>query len=181
MQGLKNFSAAVINYSSDNIKVSLCTSGYTPDTSASGDQYYNSIAGGNILTNGTSPNLTTKTNVGGVLDADNSVFSAVPSGTATQFVMFKDTGTASTSPLMVLWDTATNLPVTGNGGNITIQWPGSPGYIASLCEMMSEEDKALVRKLGWRNILDWTRLLGIPADSKRGGGLWVGIPTLVQG
>ncbi len=180
-QGLQNFGNAAINYGSDNIKVSLVTSGYTPDTTSSGNEFYNAISGGNILTNGVSPNLTTKTNVGGIFDADNSVFTAVPSGTATQFVMWKDTGTTSTSPLMILWDTATNLPVTGNGGNITIQWPGSPGYIASLCQAMSEEDKALVHRFGWRNILEWTRGLGIPADRKSGGGIWIPTPTLVTG
>jgi hypothetical protein len=180
LQGLYHFANADINFLSDNIKVSLCTSGYTPNTAAGADEYYNVISGGNIVA--ASGNLASKTNVGGTMDAANTVFSSVSGSTATQFPMWKDTGTSSTSPLMFLWDTATNLPVNPNGGNITIQWAGSPNYIATLCESMSEEDKALIRRFGWRRLLDMIRDgLGIPADRRTAGGIWIPTPSLVMG
>ena len=73
-----------------------------------------------------SGNLTSKTTNsprGGVFDAADVTFSSVPAGSPCEaVVIFKDTGTASTSPLIAFIDTATGLPVTPNGADIQIQW-----------------------------------------------------------
>jgi hypothetical protein len=177
--GLYNFAEGNIAFLSDNIKVVLCSSGYTPNTAAAGDEYLNVIAGGNIVA--TSGNLASKTDSGGTLDAANLTFSSVSGSTVTQFAMYTDTGTSSTSPLMFLWDTATNLPVTPNGGNITIQWAGSPYYIATLCKGLSDEERAVVRRFGWRRLVDLIRGWGIPADQRTAGGIWIPAPSLVAG
>jgi hypothetical protein len=50
----------------------------------------------------------------------------VPSGAAiTGIVIYKDTGVASTSPLVAFIDTGTGIPVTPNGGDISVAWNAS--------------------------------------------------------
>ena len=44
---------------------------------------------------------------------------------AESVVELKDTGTTSTSNLIAFWDTATGLPVTPNGGDITVTFSAS--------------------------------------------------------
>ena len=44
-------------------------------------------------------------------------------------VIYKDTGTESTSPLIMYIDTATGLPVTPNGGDITVTWDNGTNKI----------------------------------------------------
>ena len=180
LQGLYHYANGDLAWGSDNVKVALCSSSYTPNTAAGADEFLNVIPGGAIVA--TSGNLGSKTNVGGTLDAANLVFSSVSGSTVTQFAMYNDTGTSSTSQLQFLWDTATNLPVVPNGGNITIQWAGSPNYIATLCNGLSDDERALVRRFGWRRLVEILRAWGIPAERKSGGGIWQpGTPTLVFG
>jgi hypothetical protein len=57
---------------------------------------------------------------------------ATTTGTLSAFVLYKDSGTESTSDLVAYFDTATNLPIPANGGDITIQWSTSPNYIFKL-------------------------------------------------
>jgi len=56
----------------------------------------------------------------GVVDCDDIVFSAVAGAESEYIVIFQDTATASTSPLICVFDTTnTGLPVTPSGGDIT--------------------------------------------------------------
>jgi hypothetical protein len=55
-----------------------------------------------------------------VLTAANTSWTTVPTGhTGSYIYLFKDTGTAATSPLICIWDTGTGIPVTTTGGNIS--------------------------------------------------------------
>ena len=132
-----------LSWASDNVKVAMCSASYTPNTATGQDEFLNVIPGGAIIA--TSANLASKTNTGGALAAANLTFSSVSGSTITQFVMYNDTGSSATSQLMFLWDTATNLPVTPNGGNITIQWAGAPNYITNLsfAALTEREQKAV--------------------------------------
>jgi hypothetical protein len=47
-------------------------------------------------------------------------------------VGYKDTGTESTSLLIFYIDTATGLPCTPNGGNITVAWDSGANKIFKL-------------------------------------------------
>ena len=108
-----------IDWATGNFKVALVTSGYTPNFST--DQFLSVIGGGNIVA--TSANLTgLGAALFGVATAANVTFSAVSGSTASYIVIYQDTGNPATSPLLIFIDTATNLPVTPNGGNIVIQW-----------------------------------------------------------
>ncbi len=60
------------------------------------------------------------------MDAADTTFTAVSGASAESIVIYKDSGTGSTSLLIVFFDTGvTGLPVTPNGGDITIQWNAS--------------------------------------------------------
>lgn len=67
-----------------------------------------------------------KTFTDGVFDAADITFSSVTGNTAEAIVIFIDTGTASTDLLIAYIDSASSgLPVTPNGGDITVTWNAS--------------------------------------------------------
>ena len=105
----------------DNLVVVLVTAGYTFNAS---DEFLDPaiIVGNRVATSG---NLASKTATNGVFDAADVTFAAVSGSQITQVVLYKTTGTETTSPLVVYWDTMTGLPLTPNGGDITIAWDAS--------------------------------------------------------
>lgn len=117
-----------VDLDTDTIKVALVSSTYTPNTAS--NQYYSSVSG--VI--GTPATLAGKSVTDGVFDASDVTFTSVTStATVTQLVLYKDTGTASNSPLIALIDSATSgLPVTPNGGDITISWDNGANKIFKL-------------------------------------------------
>jgi hypothetical protein len=93
-------------------------------------QYLSDIAGGARVA--TSGNLASKTTALGVADAADVTFTAVTGSQVDAVVVYKDTGTASTSPLICYADDYTNLPVTPNGGDINISWDNGANKIFKL-------------------------------------------------
>ena len=73
-----------------------------------------------------------KTAAAGVADADDVTFGSVTGDVSEELVIFYHTGTESTSTLIVNIDTATGLPVTPNGGDITVQWDSGANKIFKL-------------------------------------------------
>jgi hypothetical protein len=74
----------------------------------------------------TSANLTGKTYANGLFDADNASFTAVTGDVSEALIVFIDTGSPATSPLVAFFDTGvTGLPVTPNGGDINITFNAS--------------------------------------------------------
>lgn len=68
----------------------------------------------------------TKTYANGVFDGADVTYTAVTGASAEAIVLYIDTGTAGTSRLVAYLDTGvTNLPVTPNGGDISITWSAS--------------------------------------------------------
>lgn len=170
--GIEAFLEGSIAATSDTIKAALISSAsYTPNYST--DQYYSVIASGAIIAAGVA--LSSKTGSAGTLSAANTVWTSV-SGTAAAYIaLYKDTGTASTSPLIGLIDTATGLPVTPNGGDITAAW--ASGQVFTLFRGLDPaKEPGLVRLLWeWMN-----EVLRIPA--RRGpGGLWIPEPSICLG
>ena len=75
---------------------------------------------------GTAQTIANTTVANGVFDGDNVTFTAVTGATVEALVIYIDTGTPSTSRLVAYIDTGqTGLPVTPNGGDITITWNAS--------------------------------------------------------
>jgi hypothetical protein len=74
------------------------------------------------------PSLASKT-IGtvaaGVFDAADTVFTALTGDQSESLIMFKNTGTDTTCDLIAFWDTATGLPLTPNGGDVTVAWNAS--------------------------------------------------------
>lgn len=129
VKGRQKFLEGSIAYLSDNIKVVLVdVSSYT--INASTDEFLSDITSGARVA--TSGNLASKTSTGGTANAANITFSAVTGAQCSLIVLYKDTGTASTSPLFLALDTAVNLPVTPNGGDITVQWDTGSNKIFTL-------------------------------------------------
>lgn len=75
---------------------------------------------------GTAQTIAATTVSNGLFDGDNVTFTAVTGNTVEALVIYIDTGVAGTSRLVAYIDTGvTGLPVTPNGGDITITWSGS--------------------------------------------------------
>lgn len=117
-KGRERFLIAAVNWASDNIKAVLVdASDYTVDLA--NHEFLSDITGsGRVATSG---NMGTKTTTAGVAGCANFTFTSVTGDPSEIIVFYKDTGTASTSPLIAYLDTATGLPVTPNGGDINIQ------------------------------------------------------------
>jgi hypothetical protein len=65
----------------------------------------------------------TKSYTNGVFDGGDVTFTVVTGNSAEALVIYIDTGTAGTSRLVAFIDTGvTGLPVTPNGGDITVTW-----------------------------------------------------------
>ena len=102
------------------VKVALVTSGYTYSST---DQFYSSVSASVV---GTPQTIGSKTFTNGVFSGGNVTFTAVTGSQVVALVIYIDTGTAATSPLVAFIDTSvTNLPVTPNGGDINITWNAS--------------------------------------------------------
>jgi hypothetical protein len=61
----------------------------------------------------------------GVFDAADTVFTALTGDASESLILFEDSGTDTTSDRIAYWDTATGLPLTPNGGDVTVQWNAS--------------------------------------------------------
>lgn len=126
--------ATQVNLADDTIKlVFVDHATYTPDTTT--DAFLSDItAGARTPTGQTGPTLGTKTigSVGvGVFDAADTVFTSLSNGSVSveSLLLYKATGTDSSSDLCAYWDTATGLPLTPNGADVTVVW-ASGGIIA---------------------------------------------------
>ncbi|WP_016888304.1 hypothetical protein [Mycobacteroides abscessus] len=115
-KGRQAFLDGQISWSSDNIKVAAVDATYTPNMAT--HQYLSDITG--VVA--TSANLSGKSSTGGVADAADITFPSVTGPTIVRLIVYKDTGTAGTSPLIAAIDTATGLPVTPDGTNISATW-----------------------------------------------------------
>lgn len=102
------------------VKVALVDTGTY--TYSAAHEFYSSVTG--VV--GTPQTIGTKTFTNGVFDGADVTFTAVTGSTVEALVLFIDTGTAGTSRLVAFIDTGvTNLPVTPNGGDISISWNAS--------------------------------------------------------
>ena len=85
-------------------------------------------AGARVATSG---NITVSVS-GATVDASDVTFTAVTGDPSEALVGYKHTGVESTSRLIWYIDTATGLPVTPNGGDITVTWDNGANKIFTL-------------------------------------------------
>jgi hypothetical protein len=113
----KAFCDADIDLLVDSIKAVLIDTGaYTVNLAT--DQFLSDIPGGARIA--TSSALTGKDTTAGVFDADDAIFTAVSGASVEAYAYFVDTGVAGTSRLIAYLDTATGLPFTPSGADVTI-------------------------------------------------------------
>jgi len=106
-----------IDLVTDDIKVVLIDTNDVAFSSA--HDFLNDISAAVVSTSG---NLASKTITAGVFDAADITLTGVTGDPSEALVVYKDTGSAATSPLICFIDTGTGLPVTPNGGNIAVAW-----------------------------------------------------------
>lgn len=109
------------NLSSGTVKVALVDTGTY--TYSSSDQFYSSVSSAVV---GTPQTIGSKTFTNGTFDGADVTYTAVSGSTVEALVIYIDTGVAATSPLVAYIDSSvTGMPVTPNGGDITITWNAS--------------------------------------------------------
>ncbi len=92
-------------------------------TYSAAHQFYSSLSG--VV--GTDQEITSKTQTTGTFDGSDLTYTAVTGATVEAIVLYrKNAGANTTWPLISYHDTGiTGLPVTPNGGNISITWSAS--------------------------------------------------------
>lgn len=123
------FLDGALAWSSDTIKLILVDHGTDTPVVATDDNLDDIGAGARVAT---SSALASKTSTAGVADAADVTLTAVSGASAESIVIYKDSGVESTSKLIAYIDTGTGLPVTPNGGDITISWSNGSSKIFKL-------------------------------------------------
>lgn len=127
-KGRDKFANGSINWTSDTIKAILCDSGaYT--VAIDTHEWLSDVAVGSRIATAT---LAGKSSALGVVDANDTVFSSVTGTSVEAIILYKDTGVEGSSALIAYIDSATGLPVTPNGGDITVQWDNGANKIFKL-------------------------------------------------
>jgi hypothetical protein len=120
-KGKENLLSGNFNLSSNTVKV-VCVDSADYTRNLSTDDALDDIAAGGRVATGT---LASKTVTNGVFDAADLTFTAVSGDQFEYLVVYKDSGTESTSYLLACYDTATGLPLTPNGGDVVAVWNAS--------------------------------------------------------
>jgi len=110
-----------VDLDADTLKVVLVDEGVDVPNLTTDQDFADRAAGSRIAISGALAGKTVGTVAAGVFDHDDVTFSAVSGASVESYDYYKDTGSESTSPLLCNIDAATGLPVTPNGGDITIQ------------------------------------------------------------
>jgi hypothetical protein len=122
------FLTGALNWTAATIKVVLIDrTYYTADVTA--DEFLSDIPA--PARTATSAALTTKTATAGVASADNVLITSV-TGQVDALVIYQDTGSEASSPLIAYIDTSSGLPILMNNGDFNIQWNTNTAKIFSL-------------------------------------------------
>ena len=125
----ERFLTGQFNWTTDSIKSVLVDTGaYT--VSLTSHEFLSDISSSARVS--TSGAFTGKTTTGGAADANDITFSSVSGPSIEAIVIYADTGTEATSPLIAFIDTATGLPITPNGGDIIVTWDNGANKIFKL-------------------------------------------------
>ncbi len=128
-KGREKYATAGVNWLTDAIHVDLIDlADYTVSINA--DEFHSTIlSAARVASFGP---LTGKTATLGTLDAADITFPTVTGDQSEALIIWKNTGTDATSPLLFFLDTATGLPVLPNGGVINVNWDNGANKIATI-------------------------------------------------
>jgi hypothetical protein len=120
--GREAFLGGDLDWDANTIKIYLIDAAdYTKNLTT--HDFADDIPGGaKVATSGA---LASKTKTLGTADAADVTLSAVTGDPSEEIVVWQDSGSQATSRLIANIDTGTGLPVTPNGGDITVQWHAS--------------------------------------------------------
>lgn len=116
--------STLFDWNTDTIKVAVVTSAYTPDQDA--HDFWNDVSANEASASGytaggatlTTPTVTYDTaNNRIVLDADDVSWTSTITGR--YLIVYKDTGTSTTSPLLGYYDNVTDF---GGGSTLDVTW-----------------------------------------------------------
>ena len=127
--GREGFLGGDIDWDGDDIKVVLIDEADDTPVLATDEDLADRAAPSRVATSG---NLASKTIAAGVADAADVTLSAVSGDESESFDIYMDSGVEGTSLLIANIDDATGLPVTPNGGDITITWDSGANAIFKL-------------------------------------------------
>ena len=116
---------SVIDWNTDNMDVSLLdqTDSGTADATTVD---YDELDTATVVATTDLASVTIGSVGVGVVDAADTTFSSVTGDAADYLVAWKNSGTPATSPVAVIWDSASiGIPVTPNGGDIIAAWNAS--------------------------------------------------------
>lgn len=125
----QRFLEGQFNWTTDTIKAVLVDSG-TFTVNLSAHEFLSDVGGGARIS--TSGAFTGKATTGGAADANDVTFASVTGASIEAIILYKDTGSDATSPLIAYIDTATGLPITPNGGDIIVTWDNGANKIFKL-------------------------------------------------
>ena len=113
-----------------NIKLVFVDHGVDTPVVSTDDFLDDIAAGARIATSG---NFANKTTTNGVFDADDVVVSTVSGAQFESVVIYNDTPAAESGKHLIAYiDTATGLPFTPTGNNITVAWDNGANRIFKL-------------------------------------------------
>ncbi len=128
-RGRQGFLAGEIDWDANDIRIILIDEADDTIDLAVDEDLADRAAAARVAT---SSALGTKTTTAGVADAADVTLSSVTGDVSESIDIYQHTGTEATSLLIANIDTATGLPVTPNGGNITVQWDAGANKIFKL-------------------------------------------------
>lgn len=128
-KGREGFLDGSIDFDTNNIKIMLIDEADDTIDLAVDEDLADRAGASRVATSG---NLASKTVTAGVADAADVTFTAVTGDVSESIDMYQDTGVEATSRLILNIDTATGLPVTPNGGDITVTWDSGANRIFKL-------------------------------------------------
>jgi hypothetical protein len=128
-KGRQKFLEGAVAWLTDDIKCCL-VNGTDYTVNLGSDEFLSDIPGAAIIA--TSGNLASKTSTGGVADAADINFTAVSGDQIDAIVIYKDTGSDATSPLLLYCDSGVGLPFTPIGSDILLGWENGSTKIFKL-------------------------------------------------
>ncbi len=130
--GLAAFLRGEIDWESDTIRAALIdTSLYTADLAA--DEYLSDVPTAAVITTALITNKSVVVNESGAAgDGDDISVSGISGEVCGAILVYKDTGTASTSRLISYYDDAYGLPLTLTGQTVIIVWDNADDRIIRL-------------------------------------------------
>jgi len=128
-KGREGFLDGSIDWDTDNIKLVLIDEADDTIDLANDEDLADRAVASRVAT---SANFVSKTVTAGVADAADVTLTAVTGDQAESTDIYQDSGVETTSRLICNIDTATGLPVTPNGGDITHEWDSGANRIFKL-------------------------------------------------